>query len=478
MEVSAAAALVEHALDEMIAGKVDRRAIRVWRQIDAAIERAELAADGSPTVENNGPPPTRHTTTILAVDEDPDFLAHVQRIGRDNLVHVLLAQTAERALEIAQQQPIDGAILDLSLGRHGGSEDCFGLARRLRALDGQAGLPLAVISERDRLADRIEAMHADTTFFLGKPLAQDDLLATASRFTAIRTAGRPRLLIVGQDPPLAARASRLLGDWSVSHLGQVEKVLDELDEMVPDALLLEVALPRLSGFDLCRLVRAVPRWQDLPVLFVAGDEDSRAARVACFEARGDDYLQREQLGDELATRLQVRLDRVRLKREAAERDHLTGLLTRGSFLRAMEARLGENRRRARPLALALIDIDDLEQGEQREVESSRGRVVPRFGRLVAARFRIHDLRSYWQGSEFVLALDGEAPDNARRILHRLLAEFRRMRFRGRDGSPLSVTFSAGIAGFPRDGSEVGTLMRVADQRLARARAEGPGRIIA
>jgi diguanylate cyclase (GGDEF)-like protein len=200
--------------------------------------------------------------------------------------------------------------------------------------------------------------------------------------------------------------------------------------------------------------------------------------VACFEAGGDDYLQREQLGDELATHLQVRLDRVRLKREAAERDHLTGLLTRGSFLRAMEARLGENRRRARPLALALIDIDDLEQGEQREVESSRGRVVPRFGRLLAARFRIHDLRSYWQGSEFVLALDGEAPDNARRILHRLLAEFRRMRLRGRDGSPLSVTFSAGIAGFPRDGSEVGTLMRVADQRLARARAEGPGRIIA
>ena len=59
--------------------------------------------------------------------------------------------------------------------------------------------------------------------------------------------------------------------------------LEALDEFRPDAMILDLAMPGMSGLELARRVRAQAAWAYLPLIAVTGqssDEDQRAAKAA------------------------------------------------------------------------------------------------------------------------------------------------------------------------------------------------------
>ena len=68
--------------------------------------------------------------------------------------------------------------------------------------------------------------------------------------------------------------------------GRLAAILDRGRDAV---LLLDSAVPGPGCFDLCRIVRAMPDWQHLPILLLTQDV-GREFRVAAFEAGADDYL--------------------------------------------------------------------------------------------------------------------------------------------------------------------------------------------
>jgi diguanylate cyclase (GGDEF)-like protein len=103
-------------------------------------------------------------------------------------------------------------------------------------------------------------------------------------------------------------------------------------------------------------------------------------------------------------------------------------------------------------------------------------VLTRLGRLLGARFRREDVRGRWGGEEFVVALLGETAASAKEILSRTAAELEGMTFDSDKGEPFRITFSGGIAVSPGDGDSVEELLRIADSRLYKAKANGRNRI--
>src|SRR6202000_1828278 len=110
--------------------------------------------------------------------------------------------------------------------------------------------------------------------------------------------------------------------------------------------------------DVCRIVRAIPRWRDLPILLRVGSE---TARLAAYEAGADDALPVGADERELVSRLRVRLERTRVFREQSNRDPLTGLLTRRALTESMQAPLAEARRAKRHLSVCFLDLDRFKQ---------------------------------------------------------------------------------------------------------------------
>ena len=113
--------------------------------------------------------------------------------------------------------------------------------------------------------------------------------------------------------------------------GRVDSVFELLEQYDPDVLILGTEFQSISGLDVCRILRTSPRWSDLPILVVTEHSGARM-RIAAYQAGADDVLLKPLLREELVARLRVRIERIRLTRERADRDSLTGLLTRRAFL--------------------------------------------------------------------------------------------------------------------------------------------------
>ena len=168
----------------------------------------------------------------------------------------------------------------------------------------------------------------------------------------------------------------------------------------------------------------------------------------------------------------MRAERARLRRERVEKDSLTGLLLRGSFLAQVAARLAESRREGRALSVCLIDLDDFKRVNDTHGHLAGDRVLAGMGGLISSRFRAEDVRVRWGGEEFAVAFPGQPGDTIEAVIARLLAEFGAIAFAGDHGERFHASFSAGVATFPGDGRSVEELLRAADRRLYLAKRAG------
>lgn len=444
-----------------------------WGGVQAAVRELALVASNASPRPVPVPAPTQQGT-VLVVDEDAAWLQEVAKLGRAQGVEVVTAQGVDAALEVARSRWLDGVLVHVHLG---GPEGGFAAAARLRGEEGLAALPVAFFAADGTLAHRVEAAHAGASVYLVRPFSGQDFAGAVERLVAARRPERSRVLVVDDDADALRALMGALASERVEVVGLSDsyRLLETLAEHRPDMLLLDVEMPGPSGFDLCRIVRSMPEWRELPVLFITAHLGMEF-RVAAFEAGADDYLSKPVLREELRARVHARLERARLARERAERDALTGLLLRKPFLEGVRTRLGEVARQGRPLALCFLDVDLFKRVNDTYGHLAGDRVLARLGRLLGARFRKEDLRGRWGGEEFMVALAGETAQRAREILGRALEELSRLTFEGDAGEPFTVTVSAGVAEAPKDGATVEALLKVADERLYRAKANGRNRI--
>jgi DNA-binding response OmpR family regulator len=103
--------------------------------------------------------------------------------------------------------------------------------------------------------------------------------------------------------------------YEVQTTGDGSEVLDLAREMNPDLIILDVMLPGLDGFEICRILR---REMSTPVLMLTARDDE-IDRVVGLEVGADDYMAKPFSMRELVARVKAMLRRVRLIRE--EVDH-------------------------------------------------------------------------------------------------------------------------------------------------------------
>jgi CheY-like chemotaxis protein len=101
----------------------------------------------------------------------------------------------------------------------------------------------------------------------------------------------PRILIVDDNPTnVKVLATRLAAEgYEVITAGDGEVGLAAAREQTPDLILLDVMMPKLDGFEVCRRLRADPAFPFTPIIMVTAMADSRDV-VAGLEAGGDEYL--------------------------------------------------------------------------------------------------------------------------------------------------------------------------------------------
>src|SRR5512141_1098718 len=98
----------------------------------------------------------------------------------------------------------------------------------------------------------------------------------------------------------------------------------------PDLILLDLLMPEMDGFEVCRRIRENPEWAEIPIIFLSSADD-KGLIVRALEGGGVDYVTKPFNHAELVTRVRTHLALKRardaLKQLAEDRDELLGILT-------------------------------------------------------------------------------------------------------------------------------------------------------
>ena len=154
-------------------------------------------------------------TTVLVCDDEPQILRALKYILREAGFDVVLAETAEEALDRASVRPPDAAILDLMLPDGSGVDVC----RDLRRWSTMPILVLSAVGDEDA---KVEALEAGADDYVTKPFGARELVARLQ--AALRRApgeGSDPVFEAGDlEVDLAARTVRRAGE--AVHLTPIE----------------------------------------------------------------------------------------------------------------------------------------------------------------------------------------------------------------------------------------------------------------
>jgi two-component system, cell cycle response regulator len=297
-----------------------------------------------------------------------------------------------------------------------------------------------------------------------------------------------RILVVEDSPDsLHLLCSRLrLRGYLVDEAVSGEEAMHMVEFSPPDLLLLDVMLPGIDGHEVVRRLKAIPELPFIPVILVTG-RDSTPEKVAGLDAGADDYLVKPVDLAELEARVRSMLRIKRLQTQLEEKnrelerlsrtDGLTGLFNQRHIRELLNDEFERVRRSKEPLAIALIDFDDLKRVNDTLGHQTGDQVLVEMARLLHGSTRRVDRVGRSGGDEFLVLLPQTPMQGAVVCLERIRKKVEVYPFIPDGDGHLPLTISVGLATCPDPGVQSPEeLLRRADVAMYTAKHSGRNRI--
>jgi diguanylate cyclase (GGDEF)-like protein len=169
--------------------------------------------------------------------------------------------------------------------------------------------------------------------------------------------------------------------------------------------------------------------------------------------------------------LQARIDGLVLE------DPLTGVLNHRGLHDALHDALDNAHKGNEKVAVVVLDIDNFEQLNAAAGHAAGDEALRIAARVIQGELRPGDVCGRIGGDEFLLALPDSDAWGAERVVERLRSAVAAVTPHSRENRGPGLTFSAGIAEYPRDARDQQGLMRLADGALYRAKRSGRNRCV-
>jgi len=470
--VSEAAARVEQFLKTIDVTEYTESEV-IWSEVFRALSDGEAAVRTEPGLENASETvqSVGKSSKLLALTIDGQLVDRLEFIEGRLSIEVIRVDSTQAALFRARTEAFDGVVIDLNLEA---AKDYLRVCRDLRSTAGNDQVPFAFVENEEGAMSPGALKYAGASAVLPAKETNEEFLEQMELLLTVSRDKKPRVLAVDDDQVLSSFiASVLAGEGMIVHtLKDPLHVIEKLEAVRPDVLILDVLMPGLSGYDVCRLLRGTEQWRHLPILFLTS-KNTAEGKAAAFHAGADDFLSKPVLTEELTARVMTQIERVRVARLRAESDELTGCKQRLFFLRELKDILESNQEQVGCLCFAKIDQFE-ELITTQGIYAHEG-VLASVGQLVRYRFTPEVRRCRWNDDTFAFYFVAENQGAISSIVSALTDEIETMSFKGNLGE-FKVVCSLSFAEFPAEAENVGALVELASRRIGAVLEENAGAI--
>ena len=275
---------------------------------------------------------------------------------------------------------------------------------------------------------------------------------------------------------LQTLAQILKDDYTVKvALGGVEALELASRHPLPDLILLDVGMPEVSGYDVCKILQGNITTAEIPIIFVTGkdsveDEEyglglgavdyiTKPIRPAVVKARVKTHVALKRHRDEL--------------RAMATRDSLTGLYDRRYLTDALMSKVACANRHNDRLSIMMVDVDHFKKVNDVNGHLVGDEVLKVIANAIAAAARKEDIAARFGGEEFVLVLDNCSLADAQAKAEELRQKIQLLYPHG-----LEITASFGIASLSETLNNCNLLFTAVDKALYEAKNGGRNCVVA
>ncbi len=260
-----------------------------------------------------------------------------------------------------------------------------------------------------------------------------------------------------------------------------EEGIEKAINTSPDLILLDIGLPKMDGFDVCKALKGNNLTKEIPVLFLTGHYPDSKDAVKGLELGAYDYIRKPFEADELLARITGVLN-IQKQQKAIKylsvTDELTGLFNRRMLKYRLEESFAVVHRYDSPLTCLMLDIDYFKKVNDTYGHMAGDLVLQELARLLKKHTRTEDNLIRYGGEEFLVILY-EPIEKAYIIAERLRKSIENHKFHfGKEESMvLSITVSIGLSTYLAHVSdEQDTLIALADSALYLSKQNGRNRV--
>lgn len=272
-------------------------------------------------------------------------------------------------------------------------------------------------------------------------------------------------------------------EYNVVYATSGKQTMDIVLSQVIDLILLDIIMPDINGYEICRWIKSNPATQDIPIIFVS-IKDKPQEQATGLAMGAIDYITKDTDVTVIKARIQ---NQMQLKKQRdilfqlAHIDNLTALYNRHFFNEAFEKLWLNALRNKEYLSALIIDIDFFKKFNDFYGHLEGDQCLKKVAQaLKNSLMRPVDIVARYGGEEFVALLPSTTHDGAVIVAKRIQENIKSLEIK-HELSEVSklVTVSIGIATIrPESQHEPVDLIKRADFGLYKAKNEGRNRFIA
>lgn len=251
----------------------------------------------------------------------------------------------------------------------------------------------------------------------------------------------------------------------------------------PDLILLDIEMPLMSGYDVCKELKASSSTKDIPIIFVSAKTSANDEEYG-LNLGAIDYIKKPFhpaiVKIRVKNHIELKLKSAKLE-ELSMCDSLTGIFNRRFFEEALEKKHKEMQRDNGTLALIMVDIDFFKPYNDNYGHWQGDEALTKVARALKKTIkRPADVVARYGGEEFVVVLKNCDKEGAKKMANSLVEAVRELQLEHKFSSVAThVTISAGVALKEKESTlSKEELLKEADEQLYRAKESGRDRYCA